>query len=335
MAASRSRVLLIPVFALAIPMTVEAQVDESLVTRRWKTDTFWAETYDKPLLTSKGVLEETGESIRFFHWDSEGRIKFDRKELNPPAWIGYRAKTITISSEADLLDHTFSDVALAVAVDLGSLGENWSFTASAGIGTANDGRWDNRDALFPVATLEFTHNRRGASPSWHLGLSLDGNRPLFQSVPLPYAMIEAKIDDKLDLLLGFPKTEVVLRPFAPMIFTVQWAFPSQASARLEADLGAGFSVFGEAARRIDAFHLRHEERTRIFYTQNTAELGFRWAGSWIDVSLSVGYAFGQRFFTGDDLRDRTRVTSVEDLPFIALTFPSTFWAAPLSSDVYR
>jgi hypothetical protein len=302
---------------------------------RWKTDTFWAETYDKPLLTTKGELEETGESIRFFHWDSEGRIKFDRKELNPPVWIGYRAKTITISSEADPLDHTFSDVALAAAVDLGSLGEDWSVTASAGAGTANDGRWDNRDALFPVATLEFTHNRRGASPSWHFGLSLDGNRPLFQSIPLPYAMIEAKIDDKLDLLLGFPKTEVVLRPFAPMILTVQWAFPSQGSARLEADLGSGFSVFAEAARRIDAFHLRHEGRTRIFYTQNTAEVGFRWAGSWIDVSLSAGYAFGQRFFTGDDLRDRTRGTGVEDLPFIALTLPSTFWAAPLSSDIFR
>ena len=44
-------------------------------------------------------------------------------------------------------------------------------------------------------------------------------------------------------------------------------------------------------------------------------------------------AFGQRFFTGDDLWDRTKGSGVEDLPFVALTFPSTFWAAPLSSDV--
>jgi len=26
---------------------------------------------------------------------------------------------------------------------------------------------------------------------------------------------------------------------------------------------------------------------------------------------------------------------VEDLPFIALTFPSTFWAAPFSAGVFR
>jgi len=319
---------------MAASTTVEAQVDERLVTRRWKTDTFWAETYDKPLLTSKGELEETGDSIQLFHWDSEGRIKFDRKELNPPVWLGYRAKTISIDSQSDVLDHTFSDVALAVAVDLGSLGDDWSLAAGAGGGTANDGRWDNPDALFPVATLEFTHRRPGgASPAWHLGMTLDGNRVVLPSVPLPYAMIEAKIDDSLDLLLGFPRTELIFRPFDPWIITIQWAFPSQASARFEVDLGAGFSVFAEGARRIDAFHLRHEGRTRIFYAQNTAEVGFRWATPWIDVSLSFGMAFGQRFFTGDDLGDRTKGSGVEDLPFVALTFPSTFWAAPLSSDV--
>jgi hypothetical protein len=148
-------------------------------------------------------------------------------------------------------------------------------------------------------------------------------------------MLEAKLDDKADLFLGFPKTEVVLRPLAAAIITLQWEFPSRASGRLEIDGGAGFSVFAEASRSIDAFHLRHEDRTRIFYVMSSAEVGVRWATTWIDVSLSVGYAFGQRFFTGDEVTDRRRGVSVEDLPFIALTFPSTFWAAPLSSDISR
>jgi hypothetical protein len=121
----------------------------------------------------------------------------------------------------------------------------------------------------------------------------------------------------------------------PLIVVLQWEFPTNALARIEAELGAGFSLFAEASRRVDGFHLRHEERTRLFFEMNTAEVGVRWKSSWMDVSLSAGYAFGQRFFTGYDLRNRTSGASVEDLPFIALTFPSTFWAAPFSAGVFH
>jgi hypothetical protein len=319
---------------LACQARIEAQVDEDLVTRRWKTDNFWAETYDKPILTSRGHLEDTDEHIQLFHWYSEGRIKFDKKDLDPPAWIGYRAFTIGITSEVEVLNHTFADVALAVAVPLGSIENDWSVIASAGAGTANDGRWDNLHALYPVATLEFT---RKIDPSTflHVGLTLDGNRGLLPAFPLPYAMVEANLDPSLSIVLGFPKDEIVARPFDPLIVTLQWEFPSNASGRIDADLGGGFGLFVEGSRRVDGFHLRDQERTRLFFEMNTAEVGIRWRTSWMDVSLSAGYAFGQRFFTGYDLRSRSSGASVEDLPFIALTFPSTFWAAPYSSGVFR
>jgi len=88
-----------PALWLAYQARVEAQVDEGLVTRRWTTSNFWADTYDKPILTSRGHLEGTDEHIQIFHWYSEGRIKFDKMELDPPEWIGYRAFTISVDSE--------------------------------------------------------------------------------------------------------------------------------------------------------------------------------------------------------------------------------------------
>jgi hypothetical protein len=324
----------LPTLWLACQARVEAQVDESLVTRRWTTSNFWAETYDKPIQTARGHLEGTDEHIRIFHWYSEGRIKFDRKELDPPVWIGYRAFTISVDSDVEMFDHAFSDVALAVAVPLGSIGGDWSVIASAGAGTANDGRWDNLDALFPVATLEFT-GKIDTATTLHVGLTLDGNRGVLPAFPLPYCMVEAVLGPNVKIVLGFPRTEIVLRPFDPMMVALQWKFPSDASARIEAELGGEFSIFAEASRRVDGFHLRHEDRTRIFFAMNTVEVGVRWKTSWMDVSLSAGYAFGQRFFTGEDLRSRTSGASVEDLPFIALTFPSTFWAAPFSSGEFE
>lgn len=319
---------------LACPTPTDAQVDENLLTRRWKSDNFWAETYDKPLLTAQGRLEESDDRIQIFHWNSEGRIKFDRQSLEPPVWIGYRALTSSVSSDAELLDHTFADVALAVAASLGSIGEDWTVLASAGAGTANDGRWDNPHALYPVATLDFTY-RHKYSTFWHFGLTLDGNRGLLPDIPLPYVMVETRLHPSLSMLLGFPKSEIVARPGRTAILSLQWAFPSNASARIEADLGSGFSIFVEATRRIDGFHLRDEDRTRIFFAMNTAEFGVRWVTTWMDVSLSAGYAFGQRYFTGDDLVSGTRGESIDNLPFVALTFPSTFWASPFSSGVFR
>jgi hypothetical protein len=322
-----------PLLWLAFPTLAEAQVDESLLTRRWRADNFWAETYDKPLLTAQGRLEETDERIQLFHWDSEGRIKFQRKDLNPPVWIGYRAFTMSVSSDSDMLDHTFSDVGLAVAVRLGMLDDQWTVHASAGAGTANDGRWDNRHALYPVATVDFS--RPLGCGTLHVGLSLAGNREILPDYPLPVLQWEARIQSGLDVMIGFPKIDVVVRPFDPLFLSFEYAFPANAAARVEADLGSGFSVFGEISRQVDGFHLRHEEDLRLFFSLNAAELGFRWVTKYIDVSLSAGYAFGLRFFTGDDLSDRTRGVSVHNLPFIALTFPSTFWAAPFSSGLSR
>jgi len=324
----------IPVLWLVCQGSTEAQVDESLVTRRWTADNFWAETYDKPIVTRRGHLEDTDESIQMVHWYSEGRIKVDQQDIDPPAWIGYRAFTISIDSDVGPLDHTFADVAVALAVKLGSIAEDWTVIASAGAGTANDGRWDNLDALFPVATLEFT-NKKDPSTVVHVGLTLDGNRALFPAIPLPYVMVDAILDSNLKVTIGFPRDEIIARPVDPVIVAVQWQFPCNASARIEVELGTGFSLFTEASRRVDGFHLRHEERTRLFFEMNTAEVGMRWRSSWMDVSLSAGYAFGQRFFTGDDVRSRSSEASVENLPFIALTFPSTFWAAPFSAGVFR
>jgi len=313
-------------FLLALAARAEAQVDESLLTRRWKTENFYAETFDKPLVTSRGRLEESDESVQIFHWNSEGRIKFDRKDLEPPAWIGYRALTVGVNSGDERYDHQFADVALAAAVRLGSV-DDWAALASAGIGTANDGRWDNPHALYPAATLDFTL----VSPPttvWHAGLTLDGNRSLVPLVPLPLALLETSPDPSMNVVVGFPRSEVLVRPFNPVTVSLRWKFPDNGQARLEADVGSGFSLFVEAARRVDGFHLRHEDRVRQFLVMHTAEAGIRWVTTGMDVSLSAGYAFGQRFFSGPDIVHRSRGTSIDDLPFIAITLPSKFWAVP-------
>jgi len=311
---------------------LEAQVDERLVTKTWKTDNFWAETFDRPYRTFAREIEDSGESFYMFNWDSKGRIKFDQVDLNPSVWLGYKLNTITAYSGDDFYNHAFGDVAISVGGKLATIDPEWTVLAGAGMGTANDGRWDNTHALYGAATLEF-QRRFGATDVWHVGLTYDGNRGFASAIPLPYFMVEVTPDPSLTLWLGFPETNLTWRPTDFLTLSALWRVPSQAWARVDVDLGSGITIFTAVTRRIDGFHIRDQERQEVFFEVNTAEVGVRWANPYVDFALSAGMTFGMRTFIGDDIRHRSQGISVEDMPFIGITVPGVTWPAPRSANL--
>jgi hypothetical protein len=322
-----SRRLLPALAALAVSFAAQApagaQTAFGLLRDPWKPEDHWSDTRDKPFWIAPGQLDDGGGDIRIFHWNSTGRVKFDRTDREPAAWMGYRLLAISVRSDLPAIDHTFYDVALAGAGRLGSLGGDWTLAAAAGMGTANDGSFRNADAIYPVAAIAASRGP-GAPTRWTLGLSHDGNGALLPAVPVPVVVCELDPDPSLRLRLGIPRTQVVAHPAKGLTATLQWDYPVNALARLEQGLGAGFSLFAEGSRRVDSFHMRESGSTRMFYELNAAEAGLRWVASWIDVSLSAGYAFEQTFFTGYDLRNRDTVGSPEDRPYVALTVKGTF-----------
>jgi hypothetical protein len=302
---------------------VQAQVDQRILTQTWKDEDHWADTWDKPLVIARSPLQGQDQSISVFHWDSYGRIKFDRAERDPGVWLGYRILTVSIDSDIPTLDHSFVDLALAAGGFLGSLGEGWMLLGSAGIGTANDGRFDRTEAIYPLATLEAAH-LSDPGHRWHVGLSLDGNRTLLPDIPLPYFYFDSVPVPELHLRLGNLASDLAWKPSPFLDVTVGWRFPTNSRVRMESSMGGGFAVFAEASRSIDGFHLRDQGDTRLFYQLAKAEAGVRFIASWIDVSLSAGYALGQRFLTGFDLRDLDRFSVPRNRPFLALTLQGTF-----------
>ena len=309
--------------ALALQAPAGAQTAAGLLRDPWKPEDHWSDTRDKPILFAPGRLDDGGGDVAIFHWDSAGRIKFDRTDRQPDVWMGYRLLAISVRADLPAIDHTFYDTALAVAGRLGSLGGDWTLKAAAGMGTANDGSFRNADALYPVAAITASQ-APGAPARWTFGLSHDGNETLLPALPVPVVACELEPDPAVRLRLGIPRTEVVVRPADGLAATIRWDYPVNALARLEQELGAGFRLFAEGNRRVDGFHMRESGSTRMFYELNAAEAGLRWVASWIDVSLSAGYAFEQTFFTGYDLRNRDTVGSPEDRPYVALTVQGTF-----------
>lgn len=301
----------------------EAQVDPRLLRERWTPEPHWAETFDKPIYIFPADLQDSAGDVHILHWDSEGRVRFDRKQADPSVWIGYKLLSLGVGADLDLLDHLFWDIALAPAVRLGSLGGGWSLTASAGAGTSNDGAFRNTDALYAVGTVEATHPL-DASTRWRAGLNLDGNRLLLPNVPLPYIAFESEADPDLLWSLGTLRAEIVARPWSLLTLAARWEYPVAGRAAADLDLGKGWALFAEANRRMDGFHQREQGETRLFYLMHTAEAGVRWRSPLGLLSLSGGAAFAQRFDTGYDLRDRRRLDAPESGPMIALTLSGTF-----------
>jgi len=305
-------------------VSLEAQVDSSLLRREWMDEDHWAETYDKPLYIFKDHSDPNGERYSAFHWDSVGRVKTDRQERDPSIWFGYKILTVTIASQDKFFDHGLYDVGLAVGGKIVPLGDRWMLEASGAVSSANDGAWTNTNAIYPTATIEAV---RDIAPHefLHLGMTYNGNSELLPALPLPVVEYEANLSEAVRLRAGFPHCEAEFRPFGPEFSILMIAeYPTDARLRVGTGLGDGFRVFGEFVRRIDGFHLRESGRERIFYQLHTVDVGIRYIASWIDISLSGGWAFGQELFTGYDMRNRDNTFRPSDRPMVAINMQGTF-----------
>jgi len=314
-----------PAFVLALvlgALRVEAQVDSNLLREEWRSENHWVDSYDKPFFVLKGK-DADGETFGAFHWDSLGRFKLDREDAHPSAWGGYKILTISIGTNAPFAENGLYDIGLAVAGKLGRLGENWTLEASGGVATANDGHFSNTEAIYPAATVVAQH-QIAQREFLQLGVTYDGNSELLPGMPLPVIEYEAVLGPSVKFRAGFPHAQVEYRPWPSVALQLMAEYPTNARFHGEVDIGAGFRLFTEVQRRIDGFHQDDAGRDRVFVLLHTAEGGLRFVTSWIDVSLSGGWTFGNEVFTGYDMREHEQTYRPGNRPMIALTVQGTF-----------
>lgn len=308
----------------ALLAALALQTDSSLLPDRWKPEPHWADTFDQPFVVLPSRLRETGDRVGVFHWDSTGRIKFDRDQPAPPLWLGYRALSVSVDSSHPALNGAYFDLALALAARLGPLGPRWTLDAFAGLGWADDGAFSEPAALYGTGGLVALHEI-DATTRLRLGLAFDGAAELLPWWPLPVVQLVAAPSKELELRAGVPESELSWRPGDVAAFSLRWTYPTNFLALAEARLGLGWSLFAQTSRQVDGFESSLPGPRRVFYQIYRAEAGVRSTSSWIDLSLSAGWAFGQSFFQAYDLaRPRANVLSPADRLFVALTLQGTF-----------
>ncbi len=299
-----------------------AQTHPSILVKPWPTGPLWAETRDE-IVVQERANTRGGTDAGIWAWDSTGRIKFDRETTEPRWVLGYRILSLTVDSDLPAINGTFWDIALAAGGRVARLENEWEIYLLGGAGTANDGHFDDEEALYGIGTVHFAR-KLSADEEWMFGLSYDGHRSFLPDVPLPYVSYRRKVNDQLIGVVGLPFGGAYWRPLERLRVDVSYILPADWKGRVSWHFTGTLSVFAEYTRAQDGFSINAVDNRRLFYSARRAFGGIRWVNKLVDVSAGVGYAFDQEFETGFDLRDTRTVTRVEDAPFVMVRLEGTF-----------
>ena len=303
--------------------SIRAQIGPRMVDEPWKDTPHWADTTDELLFFGRADTEDVDGSARVFYWDSRGRIKPERESTDPLFAIGYRAVTMDTSSPNPLLDGQLNDVAVALMGNLGELAEGWQLRLIGGMGTANDGHWDNTDALYGTATLDVCRPLDETS-ELHFGVTWDGNSSLLPDIPLPYIAWTTRPDESLLIVAGTRDIVVQWEPVKNLELKVQYAFPVDAAAEAGYAFLGGLSLFAQYAQTLDPYFIDGVENQRLFYGHNRVMVGLRWVTDYFDISIGPGYAIKSNFSTGFDLRELEKENDIDPGWFAYLRVQGTF-----------
>ncbi len=312
--------------ALAVGVATPAagQVAPSILIVPWDQDTRAFQTRNQLFYIPEGNVSGSDDGIDVLLYDSYGRVKFEPQNADPVFSLGYRLTTADLNTSSPDLPGGFTDVAAAAAVNLGEVFDGWEMGVIGGAGIATDNHFDDSDALYAVGTVHFSH-RLDERSALHLGLSFDGNRPIFPDIPLPYVTYVLRPADGVVLQLGVPVTSVTWRPTEMILIEARYLVPVTLLGRASLLLTDEWSLFVEYDQDTTAFHREaDDENRRLFYRQRRVGGGVRYRHERLEVAAGAGFAFDQEFERGWDLRDTDTVVELSDEPYFFLTLEGRF-----------
>ena len=321
------RLLPAAVLLVTFASIAQAQTTPEMVLNPWAQNT-WGETFDKALYQNQGHLKDgSGDQAQIFWWDSVGRFRFSKTDDQAPV-IAYRYLTVATDSNSPALPDHLDKLSLAGGFHLGEF-SGGQVMLVGGAGYSGDMPFNDANGLFGIGHLLWEREINDAD-SLVLSIDYNGGSAFLPDVPLPGFQWVHR-DERLSYGLGFPRSFVSWEIIDRLTLSANYAVPYTGEAYLDYRLAKQWSVFGNVANFFEAFQLNEQPDTvRLFQQMRRVEVGVRYrndnifAGLSLDAALAVGYAFGQSWFTGWDVRDLDETAEVSDEPYIALILRGTF-----------
>lgn len=267
------------------------------------------------LFLNQGHVKRSDEDFQLSVYESAGRWRLDdSRELNPT--VGYDFTLLDLDTQSPLLPDKLLDQSVGFGSPFAESGP-WFFAAAAGIGYAGDEPFGDANAWYGKATL-IAGRQFGEESSLIFGLDYNGNRSIYPDIPLPGFVYTRRIDPTLLAVIGFPYSSIVWEPAERLKIELIYSVPETIDARIEYEMSSQWRLFANFENRVEAFHLDDTDgNDRLFFQQRRLEMGLRWEpDEAIGLIFAGGYAFGQKFTTGFDLRDDDRLVKVSDEAYL-------------------
>jgi hypothetical protein len=263
-------------------------------------------------------------SLGYFESQSRARI-FKDSAIRPV--VGYRAVHLTIDTDDPILPDQLGDY--SVGLGFGAISHNgWLGGFTVGMGYASTEPFGDGNAYYGKAT--FVVGKEKVVGGWDFGLALDydRNRVFMPDIPLPGFVFSRRFEEaNATVRLGIPVSGVIWQPNEEFEAQFDFIFPTFVNAKATYYPARQLGMYAEFASRGEAFFSDRfaDSDDRLMFWQRRAELGVVWRPKdGFEVNLAGGYAFGQEFKSGFDVRHDDDVAELDDAPYARLALRFDF-----------
>lgn len=238
--------------------------------------------------------------------------------------VGYEITYLDIDSSNAIFPERFADQSIGVGFHVGHFQE-WKIDAAVGVGHAGTAPYSDGRAIYYMADL-IASKDIDESSSLMLFVNYNGNRSIFPDIPLPGIAYTHEVDESLSYVAGIPYSQITWKPADLWTFTLDYFIPTTINVRAEYEATDSITLFAAYENRLDSFRVKGDnEHRRVFFKQSRAELGANWqACENASLEIAGGYAFGQEFTRGYDVRDDNMVAQVDNAPYVKVALAIGF-----------
>lgn len=296
---------------------VSAQTGAGLVLQPWP-EGVPGQVSDQYLAFNRGHTDNADARFSLQRYDIWGRWRQDKDDSNTLVF-GFDGNHLDIATSDPVLPKRLIDQSLAAGFRLNDDGQD-SVWLVLGVGYAGSNPYTDGDAVYGQANLIYTHPIDEKS-SWRIVLNYDGNRTIFPDIPIPAIAYQRRSSETLTYAVGIPTSTIYWRPKERWLVSVVYVLPVTLNASIEYTVDDGMLLFARFENHLDAFTVNGApDHQRLFLQQRRLEMGARFHLSHqLDVTVAAGYAFGQEFSTGFDVRDLNDVADLSDEPYLGVS----------------
>ncbi|QQE11010.1 hypothetical protein JD969_16125 [Planctomycetota bacterium] len=308
-----------------VGQSLQAEVGPGLLFKPWQEDVK-LETQNS-VYSIIGNETGQGEDFDMNYFVSSARMnmeQFGQANLN----VGYKVTSIQIDTDQAGLPSSLNNIAAAVSYDFGEIADNWTLGYTLGMGTANDGHYDNSDSYYGMATVAGTYSF-DAQRKLSFGLTYDGNRSAFPDAPLPFVQYFHYVSPELQYMLGL-YSSVTWRPTEDIVISAgSGLFPGGqiigADARASWYVTEQTELFISFDQMTEGFYQDDRDNRRLFFMYNMASIGTKFdVNEKMSIEGGVGYAFNQKLSEGFDTRTLDTIAKPDDHAVLFLNVKADF-----------